>query len=133
MLKAARWVLLALAVLPAVPARASDWPQWRGPEGDSVSPETGLVSKWSRAGENLVFRIDWIGPPTPAVFDGRACPSGRPDLRYEVVPCRDAPDRPALWQRNFLGRNHTVPSSRVHRATRYGWRTSRLRRRRRSR
>src|SRR5260370_41588220 len=101
MLKAARWVLLALAVLPAVPARASDWPQWRGPEGDSVSPETGLVSKWSRAGENLVFRIDWIRRSPPPVFDGRVCASGRPDLRHAGVGCWDARDRPGLRQRKF--------------------------------
>ena len=113
MLKAARWVALALAALPAVPARASEWPQWRGPEGNSVSPETGLVSKWSRAGENLVFRIDWVGRSTPAVFDGRVCASGRADLRYEVVGCWDARDGRPLWQRRFVVYNTTIPFSRV--------------------
>src|SRR5260370_38649369 len=100
MLKAARWVLLALAVLPAVPARASDWPQWRGPEGDSVSPETGLVSKWSRAGENLVFRIDWIGRSTPPVFDGRGFAGGRADLPREVLGGRERRGERPLWARD---------------------------------
>ncbi len=113
MLKAARWVALALAALPAAPARASEWPQWRGPEGNSVSPETGLVSKWSRAGENLVFRIDWVGRSTPAVFDGRVCASGRADLRYEVIGCWDARDGRPLWQRRFVVYDTTIPFSRV--------------------
>lgn len=112
-MKAARWGTLVLAALAATPAHASDWPQWRGPEGNGVSPETGLVSKWSRAGENLVFRIDWTGRSTPAVFDGRVCASGRADLRYEVIGCWDANVGRPLWQRRFLEYNTTIPFSRV--------------------
>src|SRR5207247_7753128 len=73
----------------------------------------GLVSKWSRAGENLVFRIDWVGRSTPAVFDGRVCASGRGDLRYELVGCWDARDGRPLWQRRFVVYNTTIPFSRV--------------------
>ena len=113
MLKAARWGTLALAALAAAPARASEWPQWRGPEGNGASPETGLVSRWSRAGENLVFRIDWTGRSTPVVFDGRVCASGRADLRYEVIGCWNARDGRPLWQRRFLEYNTTIPFSRV--------------------
>lgn len=38
--------LLLLFALPAV-IRADDWPQWRGPNRDDVSKETGLLKKWS--------------------------------------------------------------------------------------
>jgi len=49
----------ALAVLtlsiPCAIAQADDWPQWRGPHGNGVSPETGLPSTWSK-GENIAWR-----------------------------------------------------------------------------
>jgi outer membrane protein assembly factor BamB len=105
--------LLALLWV-AVPARAGDWPQWRGPQGNSTSDETGLISTWSKsAGENLVWRIDWTGRSTPAVFDGRVCASGRADLRYETIACWDAKDGRKLWERRFPELNTTIPFSRV--------------------
>lgn len=113
MSNAGRWGALAAAALAAAPGPASDWPQWRGPEGNGVSPETGLVSRWSRSGENVVFRIDWTGRSTPAVFDGRVCASGRADERYEVVGCWDAKDGRPLWRRRFPVYNTTIPFSRV--------------------
>jgi outer membrane protein assembly factor BamB len=112
--KGARWgVAAVLAALCAGPALGSDWPQWRGPDGNGVSPEAGLVSSWSRTGDNVVFRLDWTGRSTPVVFDGRVCASGRADLRYEVIGCWDAKDGRALWQRRFLEYNTTIPFSRV--------------------
>lgn len=110
--RAGGW-LLALAVC-ASPCRAGDWPQWRGPDGNSVSEETGLISTWSKAsGENLIWRLDWVGRSTPSVFGGRVCASGRADLRYEVVACFDAKDGKKLWERRFPEFNTTIPFSRV--------------------
>ena len=113
MMQAARWGTLALAAAAAGEGWASEWPQGRGPRGDGTSAETGLVDRWSRDGENLVFRIDWTGRSTPAVFDGRVCASGRADGRFEVVACWDARDGRPLWQRRFPVYNTTIPYSRV--------------------
>jgi outer membrane protein assembly factor BamB len=106
-------LLLALASV-ASPARAGDWPQWRGPGGNNSSDEKGLISTWSKAtGENLIWRQDWVGRSTPAVFDGRVCANGRADLRYETVACWDAKDGKKLWERRFPEYNTTIPFSRV--------------------
>ena len=113
MLRMPPWGLLAVAALAVGEAVAGEWPQWRGPAGNGVSPETGLVSKWSRSGDNLIFRVDWTGRSTPAVFDGRVCASGRGDARYELVGCWDARDGRLLWQRRFLVFNTTIPFTRV--------------------
>ena len=105
---------LSLAVLGTLPAAtAGDWPNWRGPHGIGVSDETGLVSTWSREGENLVWRQAWTGRSTPAVFDGRVCASGRADLRFEVVACWDAKDGKKIWEHRFPEVNTTIPFSRV--------------------
>ena len=33
-------------VLIAALAMGADWPQWRGPSRDSISPETGWLDQW---------------------------------------------------------------------------------------
>jgi outer membrane protein assembly factor BamB len=97
----------------ALPGSAGDWPNWRGPQGNGISDETGLISNWSRAGENLVWRLDWTGRSTPAVFDGRVCASGRAELRFEVIACWDAKDGKKLWEHRYPEFNTTIPFSRV--------------------
>ena len=37
------------------------WPQWRGPNRDNVSPETGLLKAWPAGGPPLRWRVDGIG------------------------------------------------------------------------
>jgi outer membrane protein assembly factor BamB len=61
-------LLLALTLLPS--ARASDWPQWRGPQGNGVSRDTGMPIAW-----NEVTGIAWKcnlpewGCSTPAIWE----------------------------------------------------------------
>ncbi len=70
-----RLVSLPLAVLSAllaaVPAAAADWPQWRGPNGDGVSGETGLPLHWSEdSGVLWKQPLDGPGSSSPAVAAG---------------------------------------------------------------
>lgn len=50
-----------LACLLAVCASAADWPQWRGPNRDGVSKETGLLKAWPKAGPKLLWKTDQAG------------------------------------------------------------------------
>ena len=34
---------------------AADWPQWRGPQGDGISKETGLLKEWPGDGPPLAW------------------------------------------------------------------------------
>src|SRR5436190_960235 len=40
---------------------AADWPQWRGPHRDGISPETGLLSEWPSDGPPLAWKATGIG------------------------------------------------------------------------
>ncbi|MEE8137765.1 MAG: PQQ-binding-like beta-propeller repeat protein [Thermoanaerobaculia bacterium] len=43
--------------MPLPPAAApNDWPQWRGPNRDGVSRETGLLKSWPTAGPRVLWR-----------------------------------------------------------------------------
>jgi outer membrane protein assembly factor BamB len=50
-------------------AWAGNWPQWRGPTGDSVSPETGLPLTWGdKSGLLWTCPLPGEGASTPAVW-----------------------------------------------------------------
>jgi hypothetical protein len=68
-----RKLLLAGCLLSAVAAAAADWPQWRGPERDDVSRETGLLKAWPQDGPKLLWTFDagGIGYSGPAVVGNR--------------------------------------------------------------
>ncbi len=48
-------------------AAGNDWPQWRGPNHDDISPETGLLKDWPAGGPKLVWEIKDIGAGYSAV------------------------------------------------------------------
>ncbi|MCP5119772.1 MAG: serine/threonine protein kinase, partial [bacterium] len=107
-------LLLALSALS--PAEAGEWTHWRGPHQNGVSDETGLISSWSVGGENQIWRADFAGRSTAAVFDGRACAIGRDGadiLRQEVVVCWNAENGDKLWEKRFTVHNTFVPWQRL--------------------
>ena len=61
--------LIAAAVLPA---RASDWPQFRGPGGQGHSDERNLPLDWSES-KNVVWKtkVAGLGWSSPVVAGGR--------------------------------------------------------------
>ena len=59
--------LIALLTIAASGARAGqavaalDWPQWRGPNRDDVSTETGLLKQWPEGGPKLLWKAAGLG------------------------------------------------------------------------
>ncbi len=50
-----------LAAATATAATATDWPQWRGPNRDGKSTETGLLREWPEGGPPLAWRVAGLG------------------------------------------------------------------------
>ncbi len=55
-----------LLLAAARPALAEDWPQWRGPTGQGLTPAKNLPSKWSaKTGENIAWKAPLPKAETP--------------------------------------------------------------------
>ncbi|MDX1643072.1 MAG: PQQ-binding-like beta-propeller repeat protein [Thermoanaerobaculia bacterium] len=109
---------LLIATVAAPFAGAGDWTHWRGPLRNGTSPETGLIDSWSVDGENLLWRVDFVGRSTPLVLGDRVCVNGRAGEgidRQEVAACYDVETGEQLWERRFNVYHTTVPW------TRAGW------------
>ena len=52
---------VGLSLSTAFTAFGGNWPAWRGPEGNGVSPDKNLPLKWSDK-DNVRWRIELPGP-----------------------------------------------------------------------
>jgi outer membrane protein assembly factor BamB len=52
---------LCVVLLVASIAAGEDWPQWRGPNRDGISRETGLLKEWPAGGPKQLWAIDTPG------------------------------------------------------------------------
>lgn len=50
--------ILILSLLTSASLVASDWPEFRGPERNGMSSETGLLKSWPEAGPNLIWATE---------------------------------------------------------------------------
>jgi outer membrane protein assembly factor BamB len=68
-----RFTLSILTLTLTLTLQAADWPQWRGPNRDGISRDTGLLQEWPEGGPKERWkRTDiGIGYSTPVVVGGK--------------------------------------------------------------
>src|SRR4051794_8441254 len=78
---------------------AHDWPQWRGPERNGISSETGLLKEWPKAGPNLLWQINNAGTgySTPAIVGDRVYLLGNEGADNEFVEALSSKDGHRVW------------------------------------
>ena len=79
--------------------QAADWPQWRGPQRNGISAETGLLAEWPKEGPRLVWQVKDIGSgySTPSVVGDRLYLLSNQGLDNEFVQALDAKDGKQVW------------------------------------
>ncbi|MEZ6130507.1 MAG: PQQ-binding-like beta-propeller repeat protein [Planctomycetaceae bacterium] len=119
------YCLLAITMSAVGSADAADWADWRGPEHNGVSRETGLVETWNpTTGENLLWESPIGGRAAPIVIDGRMyldcrthhdIAAGNPELIHaqEQVVCLDAATGEKIWDDKFNVSQTDIPAPRV--------------------
>lgn len=100
-----RAIWLALVVAAATIAAADDqppqqvdWPQWRGPNRDGVSTETGLMQQWPATGPDLAWKTGGLGQgySSLSIQNGRIFTMGE-RAGQECVFALDLDDGKELW------------------------------------
>ena len=111
------WITV-LALSSAAALRADDWPQWLGPQRDSVWRETGIITSFPAAGPPVLWRAAiGSGYSGPAVARDRvyvldhqfAKASDKPTNAFdrasipglERVVCLNADDGKVLWRHEY--------------------------------
>ncbi len=114
-------VFVCWGVWAASLAMAGDWPQWRGPNRDGVSQETGLLKEWPKDGPKLVWQVDEIGSgySTPAVVGDRIYLLANKGTDDEFVAALDAKDGSEVWKASLgkVGKPNQRPSYPAARST----------------
>ena len=102
--------MLAL-LLVASTAGAADWPQWRGPNRDGVSAETGLLDRWPANGPPLAWKTRGLGEGYSgfSTAGGRLFTQGQRS-RSQFVVAIDAATGQRLWETAITG--HTFQEQR---------------------
>jgi outer membrane protein assembly factor BamB len=83
----------------SITTSASDWPQWRGPDRNGISTETGLLKQWPAAGPKLLWQVNDLGDgySTPAVVGNRIYLMSNRGLDNEFVQALSTKDGKVVW------------------------------------
>jgi len=99
-----RWVLVVVGIgVCALAAGAADWPQWRGPQRNGISKETGLLNEWPQGGPKLLWQLKDIGYgfSTPAVVGDRLYLCSNKGTDNEFVQALAVKDGRQAWSRRL--------------------------------
>ena len=94
-----RTAVAAFILTFAAAATAADFPQWRGPKRDGISPEKGLLKQWPEGGPKLLWQAKGAGGgySTPAVAGERLYLMGNRGMDEEFVQARSVADGKEAW------------------------------------
>ena len=111
------FALMAFFLVPTERARsASDWTDWRGPARNGISLETGLPTKWSPKGDNLVWKAPYGGRSTPIIMGDRVFlfnSAGEGETMQERVMCLNADTGKLIWEHRLNVYESDVPTRRI--------------------
>jgi len=96
--------VLFLNSVGSLTVHSANWPQWRGPNGDGISPETNVPVKWS-ATENIAWKTPIAGEShsSPVVWDGTVfLTTALPGTQERQLLRLDARTGKIVWQRTVV-------------------------------
>ncbi len=88
-------------------ASSADWPQWRGPNRDGISSETGLLAAWPPGGPPVAWKTNGLGQgySSLAIAGGRIYTQGQRG-NQEFILAIDVKTGKKIWE---------TPTSRAYR------------------
>ena len=93
--------------LLSLPASATEWARFRGPNGTGVSETADIPAEWSQSDFNWSVELPGIGHSSPVVWKDKIfLLSADPDTATRHVLCMAVADGRILWQRSFPSTPH---------------------------
>ena len=100
------WLSMSLVMMVVATLSADNWPQWRGPQLNGTSSETGLPTKWT-AESNVAWKLplpEWSGA-TPIVWGDSIFLNVAQGSTLSLW-CVDRRGPTVLWKAPLGGGNH---------------------------
>jgi outer membrane protein assembly factor BamB len=98
---------------------AADFPQWRGPERNGITKESGLLQEWPKEGPRLLWQVSDIGTgySTPSIVGDRIYLISNDGLENEYALALSAKDGSRVWSAKLgkvgnVKQNPSYPASR---------------------
>jgi outer membrane protein assembly factor BamB len=91
---------LIFCLFPCAATVAADWPQFRGPDRNGISPETGLLRSWPEGGPEVLWSTPMgQGYSSAAIFEGKVYVSDYDEATSDfLVRSLNLADGKELWR-----------------------------------
>jgi outer membrane protein assembly factor BamB len=94
-------LLLSLVAIATEPVQGEDWPQWRGPQRNGISAETGWLDVWPKEGPPIAWKAKvGLGFSSFVVAQGRVFTLGHA-AGQDTVWAFDAATGKVLWKHSY--------------------------------
>ncbi len=103
-MKFAQMFVLAIGLgLSDRATQAGDWPQWRGPERNGISQETGLLKEWPKEGPHLNWQVKDLGDgySTPSIVGEHLYLISNKGMKDESAHALSVNDGRVIWSRRL--------------------------------
>jgi outer membrane protein assembly factor BamB len=95
-------IITAAHLLTCTAITAQDWPQYLGPDGNSKSPQKGLLRSWPESGPEVLWTANvGAGYGGPAVRDGKVYLLDRDDEVGDIMRCFNLQSGEELWKYGY--------------------------------
>jgi outer membrane protein assembly factor BamB len=98
-----RRVLFSILILAAIPVFAGEWFQFRGPDRNNISQETGLYRNWPAQGPKVLWKTSVCeGYAGAAIKDGRVYLNDyNAEKKEHLIRCISLADGKDVWQWSY--------------------------------
>lgn len=97
-----KFILVILFITSVCSLTAQDWPQFLGPNRNSISSQKGLLRSWPDTGPEVLWSVNMgIGYGGAIVKDGKVYVLDREDGVCDIMRCFDLHTGKELWQFSY--------------------------------
>ncbi|WP_320113034.1 PQQ-binding-like beta-propeller repeat protein [Draconibacterium orientale] len=92
-------IILSVALVISSALLGQDWPQFMGPDRNSITQQDNLLKTWPETGPEVLWKVNvGIGYGGPVIKDGKVYLLDRDDKTGDIMRCFDLNTGEELWK-----------------------------------